>query len=303
MASEAAGVLIVGEGAVGLAEQAVEAAGAALDGRVPWPDAAETLATLAGRPVLLLELEGAEADRLAALLPQIGNTVTGRDLPTVVVFDQGQLDPVAAHLLHPQVELLCHSTLVERVVALALALRRSGSAAPGHWGENEAARLAQLRAEVARIAEALTRLGGSDEPVLADHAKVLDRELGYGAPPPAPAAPVDPQAIRRLLRARRLRDRHFATGLFEDPAWDMLLDLYAAHHEGTKVSVSSLCIAAAVAPTTALRWIGRMVEAGLFVRQPDPADGRRALIALTDRGRAGMAAFHAALDATGLPLV
>ena len=59
----------------------------------------------------------------------------------------------------------------------------------------------------------------------------------------------------------------------------MLLDLYAAELEGAQVSVSSLCIAAAVAPTTALRWIGRMTEAGLFVRQPDPFDRRRAFLA------------------------
>ncbi|MGJ3628472.1 hypothetical protein AB5I41_18845 [Sphingomonas sp. MMS24-JH45] len=40
----------------------------------------------------------------------------------------------------------------------------------------------------------------------------------------------------------------------------MLLDLFAAELERARVSVSSLCIAAAVAPTTALRWIGRMAS-------------------------------------------
>jgi hypothetical protein len=40
--------------------------------------------------------------------------------------------------------------------------------------------------------------------------------------------------------------------LFADPGWDILLDLYAARQEGKQVSVSSLCIAAAVPPTTAL---------------------------------------------------
>lgn len=68
----------------------------------------------------------------------------------------------------------------------------------------------------------------------------------------------------------------------------MLLDLYAAHLEGTQVSVSSLCIAAAVAPTTALRWIGKMTEAGLFTRQPDPVDRRRAFMVLTERALEGM---------------
>ena len=43
----------------------------------------------------------------------------------------------------------------------------------------------------------------------------------------------------------------------------VLLDLFAAELEGNRVSVSSLCIAAGVAPTTALRWIARMTDMGL----------------------------------------
>jgi DNA-binding MarR family transcriptional regulator len=219
----------------------------------------------------------------------------------VVAFEESQIDLVAAHLLDGQVQLLCRPAPIERLAALALALRLAASG-PDHLGENEAARLARLTAEVARIAEALARLA-REEPLPDDAAKVADRDLGYGAPPPDAAEPVDPKAIRRLLRARRLRDRQFGTGLFEDPAWDMMLDLFAAHHEGREVSVSSLCIAAAVAPTTALRWIGRMVAAGLFVRRADPADRRRALMTLSDRGRSGMTAFYTALTASGLPLV
>ena len=60
----------------------------------------------------------------------------------------------------------------------------------------------------------------------------------------------------------------------------MLLDLYVQHVEGHKVSVTSLCTAAAVPPTTALRWIDAMAGAGHFVRKPDPQDGRRVHISL-----------------------
>nr|WP_277924321.1 winged helix DNA-binding protein [Sphingomonas sp. CROZ-RG-20F-R02-07] len=73
----------------------------------------------------------------------------------------------------------------------------------------------------------------------------------------------------------------------------MLLDLFAAELERAKVSVSSLCIAAAVAPTTALRWIARLTEAGLFERRPDPADRRRAFMALTPRASDGMRRYFA----------
>ena len=57
------------------------------------------------------------------------------------------------------------------------------------------------------------------------------------------------------------------------------------------MSVTSLCIASGVPPTTALRWIGQMTEAGLFQRVEDEADRRRAFIALTDRAADSMARY------------
>jgi DNA-binding MarR family transcriptional regulator len=284
------GVWIIGDGAAGLAEAAVEAVGAAPRCRIAWDEPPP------GGSVLLVEAEGADAEALAAALPRLA----GWDQPVVVVMEEAQVDLVAGHLLGGQVELLCHPSPTERIAALAVALRLSGQV-PTHLGENEAARLAQFRAQVARIADTLARLA-REEPLPPDAAKVADRELGYAAPP-LEGDRVDPQALRRLIRARRQRERQFGMGLFEDPAWDMMLDLYAAHLEDTKVSVSSLCIAAAVPPTTALRWIGRMISAGLFLRAADPEDRRRALMTLTDRARTGMAAYHATLAAAGLPLV
>ncbi|KAK0360107.1 hypothetical protein LTR94_028604, partial [Friedmanniomyces endolithicus] len=88
-----------------------------------------------------------------------------------------------------------------------------------------------------------------------------------------------------------------------DPAWDMLLDLFAAALEGTQVSVSSLCIAAAVAPTTALRWIGKLTAADLLHRHPDPQDRRRAFVSLSPAARDAMYRYVAALADAKLPLV
>lgn len=83
--------------------------------------------------------------------------------------------------------------------------------------------------------------------------------------------------IARLLVAdRRRRERVFAEyDIFGEPGWDILLDLYAAHSERRDVSVSSACIAAAVPPTTALRWIQMLTDKALLIRQPDPDDRRR----------------------------
>jgi DNA-binding MarR family transcriptional regulator len=97
-------------------------------------------------------------------------------------------------------------------------------------------------------------------------------------PPDVPPLSADP--VRNVIRARRLRARYFAEDLFADPAWDMLLDLLQAEIAQLRVPVSSLCIAAAVPATTALRWLKTMVAKGIFIRRADPHDGRRVFVEL-----------------------
>ncbi len=131
-----------------------------------------------------------------------------------------------------------------------------------------------LSIEASRIAQALAKLAAEQT-----------REPGA-----VPAA-VDVRLVRRLIKLRRDRDRHFPAEIFADPAWDMLLDLSAARLEGSQVSVSSLCIASAVPTTTALRWIRSLTEAGIFVRATDPMDARRTWIALSDSANEAMMAW------------
>ncbi len=115
-------------------------------------------------------------------------------------------------------------------------------------------------------------------------------EFSAGSSEVEPAAPfldqgkepnVSLSTVRQVIRARQIRAKYFAEDLFSDPAWDMLLDLLRAEIVRQRVSVSSLCVAAAVPPTTALRWINTLTSAGLFVRRPDPRDGRRVFIELS----------------------
>ena len=112
---------------------------------------------------------------------------------------------------------------------------------------------------------------------------------------PVPGLP-DPRRIRALIRKRQARTRFFEAELFADPAWDILLDLTAARAEGRRVSVTSLCIASGVPPTTALRWIAQMTRQGLLRREEDLVDRRRAFIALSDSAVEAMARYF---DATG----
>ena len=109
--------------------------------------------------------------------------------------------------------------------------------------------------------------------------------------------------LRKLIKARQLRMRFLDAELFADPAWDILLDLAAARAERQQVCVTSLCIAAGVPATTALRWIGQMVDADLLVRVSDPHDRRRAYIALADSTADALARYFAAVGATELAVV
>ena len=113
----------------------------------------------------------------------------------------------------------------------------------------------------------------------------------------------DPRLVRRIIRQRNLRSRFFHPDLFADPAWDMLLDLCAARAEHSRVSVTSLCIASGVPPTTALRWIAQMVEMGLLHRTEDDTDRRRAFITLSDSAADAMARYFVQLGADAMQLI
>ncbi|MBN8843438.1 MAG: winged helix DNA-binding protein [Sphingomonadales bacterium] len=102
--------------------------------------------------------------------------------------------------------------------------------------------------------------------------------------------------VRDHIRQRRMRGDFFPSDFFADPVWDMLLDLYAAHYEGHAVSVSSLCIAAAVPATTALRWIKMLTASGWFIRSRDESDGRRVHVYLSDEARLKLDIYFDALQ-------
>ena len=93
----------------------------------------------------------------------------------------------------------------------------------------------------------------------------------------------EPNRIRKIIRQRKLRAAFFDATLFADPAWDMLLDLAAATRENVNVSTSSLCIAANVPATTALRWISVMSDAGLLEKVEDTTDRRRNFVVLSEK--------------------
>lgn len=130
--------------------------------------------------------------------------------------------------------------------------------------------LLHLSSEVSRIANTLAKLS-SDSELFAGRSESAEN---------GPVPEISPKAVALVLRARRLRASYFEQELFADPAWDMLLELFHAELSHRRVPVSNLCTAAAVPPTTALRWLKTMVDKGMVVRRDDPLDGRRVYVEL-----------------------
>ena len=211
-------------------------------------------------------------------------------------------------MLMPQ--FLVDADPVDRLVALAAARADRRFSVQDVTRDEAMERIDRLQDEVARIGRLLAEL--SNAPA-AGFAQSMPQYGDYSAQVRAPTRDftvmprsfvpeeraIDRQrakAVRRLLRQRRIREQYFPADLFADPAWDMLLDLYASRLERQPVSVSSLCIAAAVPATTALRWIKTMTDSGLFLREADPDDGRRIFIALSDGAFDAMARYFEALE-------
>lgn len=96
---------------------------------------------------------------------------------------------------------------------------------------------------------------------------------------------------RSFERARAELDRFFPHGLFGDPGWSLLLDLYIAHHEGRAVNTSGVCSGANVPQTTGLRWLDRLEAAGLIRRRRHAQDTRFVMVELSEMGLQRMTAF------------
>jgi DNA-binding MarR family transcriptional regulator len=100
--------------------------------------------------------------------------------------------------------------------------------------------------------------------------------------------PISAEIVRRVFELRRTRQQSFPAKLFADPAWDMLLQLYAAHLESQRMSITRLTRTCAIPATTVLRRLATLTEAGLVTRTEDPFDSRRVYVALSFSGAEAM---------------
>lgn len=116
-----------------------------------------------------------------------------------------------------------------------------------------------------------------------------------GGKPLVDAVEVERRA-RRIIRIRRRCKELFSSDLFGEPAWDMLLELYASELVGRPASASGVCGDSGVALSTALRWIKMLENNGWVTRLPDQADPPQSFLSLTDKSKVAMERFFAQPD-------
>lgn len=268
-----------GERAMARAERLAMSTGLRVGARMSIEAASRRISQQVSASAVWVEVDRDEGRALDDLLMRLARDVSDGRYAAVVSATGSLVDPIAARLGTGSVELVIDGDDAERAAALAIAtttralpLRVSDVAS-----DNNAERLRQLSEEVSRIASTLARLSTGP----AASVRTVEPASTGDLPP------LSIDVVRSVIRARRLRARYFSEELFADPAWDMLLDLLQAEIAQLRVPVSSLCIAAAVPATTALRWLKTMVRQGIFIRRADPHDGRRVFVELApDTSRA-----------------
>ena len=218
----------------------------------------------------------------------------------VVMTSLDCLDDVFGCFDQSKADILIGRSRTDLLLLLARMQARGAGAKVCEMSAVDRTTLLRLSEQVSQMAQDVARLSVLDMPPLPtafDFAPDggLGKDASTGTDALVQSSP-DAQAVRAVIRNRQRRAKFFDGELFADPAWDMLLDLTAARAEGVQVSVSSLCIAASVPATTALRWIAQLVDAGLFEKAKDVRDGRRAFISLSEEAARAMSGYFAETD-------
>lgn len=239
-------------------------------------EALELVSSNSNIQIVLADMQMPSMDGFALIEEARTRTTGGKPIAAIMLTDAITANLAVKGLHIEAVDLLCkplqfdaYSAALRRAMRY-LAARRISSA------DGNIPDFGQQLARLVSVLESRTMDPKTD-------GKGTDKEIGA--------------TLRTIINSRSLRSRFFPSQLFADPAWDILLDLTRAKLDGQQVSVSSVCIAASVPMSTALRWVRQMTEAGLLRRWTDPKDRRRDLITLTDPTTSHMRDYLASVHA------
>ncbi len=267
---------------------AISAAGGRISAALGLGEAVDRIADHAAPDGVFVDIRAATEAQAEHILDTIEEGARSQRFRSIALISPDRIDLAAARAGHRNVQLLCDPDDAAIADAIAELLVQPSLELNDISADSHPAKLRQLSEEASRLARTLAALSSRQ----AEGSGLFRGGIDDGdAAEPAIEAPT----VRAIIRARRLRGQFLAKELFADPAWDMLLDLTAAQLEERAVSVSSLCIAAEVPATTALRWIRTLTDLGLFVRVADPRDRRKVYIQLSEPGFAAMLGYLAAM--------
>ena len=159
-----------------------------------------------------------------------------------------------------------------------------------HEASSEIAKTVSLTEKDVRDAARLLRLLA--DPTLAENAGT-----GFFRPGPVTAdREIRRSRARAILNSRRLRDRFFSRDLFGEPAWDILLLLYASDQSAGRLTMTRLAEWIEVPLTTVGRWVKILEEERLVERQAHPTDRRTVFINLLEKARTALDTYLARLS-------
>ena len=273
------------------AKDTASASGFRVGAQLTIENARGRLRQQASASAIWIEVDRDCGPELEQLLDDVDDAVASRRFGAVLSLTSGLIDALGQRLFDSASQVVIDADPVERAASLATATALANAPERANDVKDPGAeRLRQLSDEVGRIAATLARLSTGPAAPEGEFRKPIEEDV--------PDVPVE--TVRSVIRARRLRGRYFPDDLFADPAWDMLLDLLQAEISQLRVPVSSLCIAAAVPATTALRWLKSMTDKGMFVRRADPHDGRRVFVELSREASVALRRYFAEV---GKPVV
>jgi DNA-binding MarR family transcriptional regulator len=85
-----------------------------------------------------------------------------------------------------------------------------------------------------------------------------------------------------------IRNNLFPRLVLSDPVWEIILFLYVSSRNGDCVSITQICEATDIPPTTVLRTVGSMKRRGLLLVNRDKLDNRKKAICLTTQAKTAL---------------
>lgn len=89
------------------------------------------------------------------------------------------------------------------------------------------------------------------------------------------------EMLNFALNLKRVKNSSFPNQLFSTNAWDILLELYAAHLAARKLSMSAIGRVTNISQSTLLRYFDILMKHGFIYREDDSAGTDRSHVQLT----------------------